>query len=114
MLILFPSDYFDIKMVDQSYEAEYNAVSTSPELKSVLFNYDEFVADGKLKIYPNKYSGECIYRGWMLTPQQYKVLYDFLLDFGITLINSPTEYNQCHLFPRVCLHQTQCLNNKTE
>ena len=101
MLILFPSDFFNIKKVDSDYEAEYNnAVTALPECRVALFNYDEFVADGVVKIYPkDSYSGKCIYRGWMLTPAQYKSLYDFLLNEGVTLINSPDEYDNCHLFP---------------
>ena len=76
MLILFPSDFFNIKKVDSDYEAEYNAVAAFSDYRVALFNYDEFVADGVAQIYPkDSYSGECIYRGWMLTPAQYKSLY---------------------------------------
>ena len=102
MIILFPSDYFDVKQIDPDYVAEYDAVCKIPEFKTVLFNYDEFVSDGKIKLYPKGYySSDCIYRGWMLTPEQYKSLYGFLFNKGITLINSPEEYNACHLFPNV-------------
>ena len=34
MLILFPSDYFDIKKIDEDYAHEYEAVCRIPEFKS--------------------------------------------------------------------------------
>ena len=100
MLFLFPSDYFNIKQIDPDYAAEYEAMCKIPEFKAVLFNYDEFVSDGKIKLHPKDYyTGDCIYRGWMLNPEQYQTLCSFLSGTGITLINSPTEYDACHLFP---------------
>jgi len=93
MLILFPSDYFDIKKIDDDYAQEYEAVCRISEFKPLLYNYDEFVDDKPLKLYPdNYYTGECIYRGWMLTPEQYATLYGKLHDNGIKLINTPTQY----------------------
>ena len=81
MLILFPSDYFDIKKVDSDYVQEYEAVAKLSGLNIILFNYDEFVSGMTIKVFPNaSYTGQCIYRGWMLTPAQYKTLYDFLLN----------------------------------
>jgi len=102
MLILFPSDYFNLKNVEPDYAAEYEAVSSIPEFKVVLFNYDGLAASGPIKVYPKDYhKGDCVYRGWMLTPEQYITLYNFLLDRNITLINTPEEYSACHLFPSV-------------
>lgn len=40
-----------------------------------------------------------IYRGWMLKPSQYEMLYRSLLEKNITLINSPGEYKFCHYLP---------------
>ena len=100
MLFLYPSDYFDIKKPDPHLAAEHEAMCKIPEFKAVLFNYDEFVREGRFRIYPKDYyKGDCIYRGWMLNPEQYSSLYDFLSGNGINLINSPKEYDACHLFP---------------
>jgi len=89
MLILFASDYFDIKKVDDDYVAEYEAVSRIPEFKPILYNYDEFINNKQLRLYPdNFYTGECLYRGWMLTPEQYTALYSKLCEKGIQLITS--------------------------
>ena len=98
-LIMFPSEYYDIKKPDPDYSVEFEAVCEIPEFKIVLFDYDTFLTEGKIKLYPdNYYKGECVYRGWMLKPEQYLSLYTVLSDKGITLINSPQQYENCHLF----------------
>jgi len=110
VLILFPSDYFDRKNVDPDFNAEYEAVCRIPEFKIVLFNYDGFISGEPLKIYPEaSHVGDCVYRGWMLKPEQYKRLYDLLQGKGILLINTPVEYDTCHLFP----HSRRFLHSDT-
>ena len=100
MLIMFPSEYFDTKQIDPTYAAEYKAVSKIPEFKVILFNHDAFVEDGTIKTYPKDYyTGDCILRSWMLTPEQYAKLYTHLAGVGVRLINSPEQYNTCHLLP---------------
>jgi len=102
MLILFPSDYDNIKQPDPDYKKEYEAVCQIPDFKIILYNYDSFAQGESLRIYPDNYfTGECIYRGWMLNPEQYTTLYDFLRSRDIKLINTPEEYNTCHLFPNI-------------
>ena len=100
LIILFPSEFLDIKKVDEAYISEYEAVCKIPEFKVMLYNYEELVSGGTIKIYSSeKHTGNCIYRGWMLKPEQYKLLYDSLKSKNIYLINSPDEYNTCHMFP---------------
>ena len=100
-MIMFPSDYFDPKKPDEAYLREYEAVCRiSGEV--LLFDYDGFVRGEKIKLYPNNYyKGECIYRGWMLSHRQYRDLYVYLEKSGIRLINTPEQYNYCHMFPLV-------------
>jgi len=108
LLILFPADYFDIKSIDLDFSSEYETVCQIPELNTAFFNYDGFVSGDPIKIYPKDYyTGDCIYRGWMLKPEQYKTLYDYLQNIGISLINTPEEYNACHLFPNAICHGLQ-------
>ena len=105
IIILLPSDYYDSKNVDPSFSVEYQAICQIPEFKTILLNYDGFVTGDRIKIYPkDHYTGDCIYRGWMLKPQQYKELYEYLYDKNILLINNPEEYNNCHLFPYAFNH----------
>ena len=40
-----------------------------------------------------------IYRGWMLTPKQYSILYNDLLSKNYKLINTREEYQNCHYLP---------------
>jgi len=108
MLILFPSDYFNPKQPDSDYKKEYEAVCHLPDIKIILYNYDGFMQNEPIKIYPNDYyTGKCIYRGWMLTPNQYRALFAFLEKSCITLINTPEQYDYCHMFPYVYPHIEQ-------
>jgi len=109
VLVLFPADHFNIKCVDPDFTAEYDAVCQIPNFKPVLFNYDDFISGEPIKIYPSDYyrSEFAIYRGWMMMPDHYHTFYDYLLNEDIGLINSPLEYNDCHLFPNVYLEIEQ-------
>lgn len=40
-----------------------------------------------------------VYRGWMLTVEQYRGLYDALAARGTRLVNTPEEYRHCHWLP---------------
>ncbi|MCH1949575.1 ATP-grasp domain-containing protein [Enterocloster sp. OA13] len=101
-LILYPSDYFNIRKPDPDYEYEYREAVRFPDLMAVFYNYDEFAVTGRLKFYPvDLKPGPCIYRGWMLKPDQYGYLYDTLLEQDVRLVNSPEEYRLCHEFPNV-------------
>lgn len=48
---------------------------------------------------PNEEKEIGIYRGWMLKPNQYELLYVALLDKNIELINNSSEYMFCHYLP---------------
>ena len=98
--ILYPADFFDLKKVDGDYEAEYWEALKFPELRILFYNYDEFAAGGALRFYPAAFQGGlCIYRGWMLQPQAYEALYRALEERGLRLVNTPSEYENCHEFP---------------
>lgn len=40
-----------------------------------------------------------VYRGWMVTPEQYTALYEALLAKNIRLMNTPAQYRLCHYLP---------------
>jgi hypothetical protein len=83
---LLPSDFFSFKQVDKMFSAEYSE-------GDCLINID----DGKYRLYnPTGYTGVIIYRGWMLTVDEYQSLYDWLAVRGIILINNPAQYQHAH------------------
>lgn len=102
MIVLFPSIYGDYTKIESDYSFEYDE-AVKNGIKTCTFNFDGFLDSNKpLKIggddLPNKVT-TAIYRGWMLKPVNYKRLYNELFKQNIKLINSPKEYEACHLFP---------------
>ncbi len=102
MRILYCDSVFDNKIIEPDYEEEKKA-ALKAGFDYSLISFEE-LTDGNIstairlvKETENKEFG--IYRGWMLTPSQYKNLFDGLLKKNIELINSPTEYQHCHYLP---------------
>ncbi|XGU46429.1 ATP-grasp domain-containing protein [Fusobacterium necrophorum subsp. funduliforme] len=89
------------KTVDPDYEKEY-ALALRLGFNVALFSYEELEL-GNLKLFqpPEKeIKGFTIYRGWMMKPELYKNFYQKLSEREIFLVNSPEEYNYCHLLPK--------------
>lgn len=84
------------KKVDEDYEEEYQAAKK--EHACALFSYENLQL-GKLSLYGEEISGLTIYRGWMMKPEMYRDFYNKLADKGIILINTPEEYEKCHMLP---------------
>lgn len=100
--LLYPSDYFDRNQADPCYSDEYQETCKMPWFEMIRYDYDTFALGGNLKLYPEILpKGLCIYRGWMLKPDKYQTLYHKLYEQQIVLINSPLEYEKCHLFPNI-------------
>jgi len=100
MLILFPSKKDNNYEADIYFEIEYEIAMKIEEFSAMLFNYDDFISGNGIRLNSNK-TGLCIYRGWMLSPSKYMEFYNQLFAKGIRLINSPSEYDTCHLFPNI-------------
>jgi len=102
MRIIYCDSVFDNKIIEPDYEEEKKfAVKAGFDFSLISF---EELTDGNIstalrfvKEPEKKELG--IYRGWMLTPNQYGNLYDDLLKKNIELINSPIEYKHCHYLP---------------
>jgi len=84
------------KRPDEDYEQEYKAAKT--HYSCALFSFED-INCGKLSLYGEKISGLTIYRGWMMSPETYMLLYEKLEEENIILINSPQEYETFHLLP---------------
>lgn len=102
MRILFCDSGFSPKEVDYMYQEEYDA-ALAASISCSLISF-EALKKGQLNsalkfVRSASEKEEAIYRGWMLSQTQYKLLYEALLLKNIQLINTPTEYAFCHYFP---------------
>lgn len=103
LYFLFCESPIQPKTVDEDYEAEWIAAREN-DFGTLLFNFEDLTSTDKLDratagIEPNDKLALVIYRGWMLTPQQYAILYAALLPKNYRLINSVAEYRNCHYLP---------------
>ena len=102
MRIIYCDSVLDRKIIDPDYEEEKKS-ALKAGFDFSLVSYEE-LTDGNISSTlkyvkaPEKMTPG-IYRGWMLTPDQYAVLYKGLLTKNIHLINNPTEYQHCHYLP---------------
>lgn len=88
---IYPSDYFDNKVVDESHSAEFNALKKSG-FKTILYtdsNRKSLRIQGDI----------CIYRGWMLSEHEYSNLEDFVNASGAKMLTSKDEYFKAHYMP---------------
>ena len=103
MNILFCNNPLAGKTADPEYDDELIAANENG-FTTVLFSYEDLTQDkdaefATRKIKPINTLQRIIYRGWMLKPYQYSLLYDALVKKNYKLINSPVEYQNCHYFP---------------
>jgi hypothetical protein len=98
MHILFPSDPFNKKVVDESHAIEYEALCASG-LNCALFSPLDF-DQGAFKPWPSLTPGDSVlYRGWMLMPEEYGRLHAAIsINDGVPL-TSPDQYRACHYLP---------------
>ena len=98
MLVLFPSSYLNKNYVDDEFSHEFNAAKEA-KIDTLLFNQELWDKKRELELIGEQNSdGVTIYRGWMMKPEVYKLFYNLCNSSGLTLLNSPEEYNNCHLF----------------
>ena len=100
---LFPCSYESRKSVDESYAAEFEAVSSIPKFRTALYNHDKLTTDPEyhIKLYPDLEPGFCIGRTWMMKPEEYARFHFDISVAGGQVVNSVLEYNQLHLFPNI-------------
>lgn len=102
LIMLFPSDYFNSEQIDEDLKKEYDAVVQTGLYDVILFSYDDWFNKGILKL--SKHTDgmvKAIYRGWMMTPDQYSMFQSELWLKNIDLIVSSWDYRNLHLFPYV-------------
>ena len=101
-LILFPSSFFSRENVDEDMQKEYDSVIVTGLFDVAIFGYSQWFDENKLLL-NKKFAKEqiAIYRGWMMSPEQYSNFYNLLLKKNIRLINNPNNYRLFHLFPNI-------------
>ncbi|APW63860.1 ATP-grasp domain-containing protein [Paludisphaera borealis] len=103
MLLVLCRDPLEHSRPDRAFEAEVAAIDRLG-LPYVLVDHDALVRGGDSARAVRRVSEQpetvlAVYRGWMVTPLQYRVLYDALAAKGIRLINSPEQYSHAHHLP---------------
>lgn len=103
MKIIYCCNPINNRVVDFDFENEYESASKNG-FEIELINFEALINNNVNKAIKTIYQSEspepAIFRGWMLTPEQYELLYDGLKDKNIQLINNPQEYLNCHYFPQ--------------
>ncbi|WP_196893025.1 ATP-grasp domain-containing protein [Aureivirga marina] len=102
MVLLFCDSVFDRKIIEPDYEKEQQ-IAKKYGFQTYLISHEELTDNhlkNALRFIPTLEEKEIgMFRGWMLTPNQYEKLYNRLLEKNIQLINSPKEYKHAHYLP---------------
>jgi len=96
--VLFCCDYFTHSQPDPDYAVEYDS-AIACGLPVYLFDFDRFTHDSILRMQPQAPAKMLMYRGWMMTSEQYARLSQSLSQQGFTLVTSPEEYVHAHYLP---------------
>lgn len=101
--ILFPSDYFNKKVVDSELKKEYYAAIECNKYNDIyIFSYDDWFNNETILLNNiPKSKINAVYRGWMMLPSQYEKFYHSLIDQNIQLVTTPDEYELLHIFPNI-------------
>jgi hypothetical protein len=103
MIVLFCADPLQSRQPDEAYHPEVEAASALG-IEYAIVNYETLVndRDAVKAVRQVSYSSSRrfgVYRGWMLRPDAYALLYDALQMKNIQLINDAAAYIHCHYLP---------------
>lgn len=103
MKFVFCSDPLNPRQPDEAYQAEVVAAERFG-IPFTLVDHDALVHENDpakaARRVPHQIAPSLgVYRGWMMTPDQYRLLYEALEGKGIRLINDPATYRYCHYLP---------------
>ena len=94
---IFPSDYFKSKQVDSDYLEQFECLQNRG-FETLVISL-EALNSGTSKIFPAPSYSKLVYRGWMLTPENYLRLADAVSSAGADLWISVDEYLSNHYLP---------------
>ncbi len=110
MTILLCNDVLQPSQVDQAFAEEVeSALKNGFEIALVDF---EKLNNGQIEAALRRVRSieeSVVYRGWMLRPAIYELLFDSLLERGANLVNTAQQYRHCHYLPEsyaIIAHQT--------
>jgi ATP-grasp domain, R2K clade family 2 len=100
---LFCESPFQTNKVEEDFEDQFISAKENG-FETLLFNFEDLTSADRFsvatkRIKPIEKLVNVIYRGWMLTPKQYSILYNDLLSKNFKLINTVEEYQNCHYLP---------------
>jgi hypothetical protein len=103
ILILFPADSLERFQPERDFRHEV-AAAQAAGFKTAIFDFDAFTRDEPLtlvlrRIPEAEIPRTAVYRGWMLSPEQYERLYEGLQAKNWHLLNTPAQYRRCHYLP---------------
>lgn len=103
LYILFCESPIQANKVDEDFVDQFNSAKGN-SFETLLFNFEDLTSADRFslatkRIKLNDKLVNVIYRGWMLTPKQYSILYNDLLSKNFKLINTVEEYQNCHYLP---------------
>ncbi len=103
MKLVYCSDPLNPRQPDDAYRAEAEAAERLGVPFS-LVDHDALTHDGDparavRRVPQQSEPGLGLYRGWMLTPDQYRLMYGALDARGVRLLNDPAAYRHCHHLP---------------
>ena len=103
LYILFCESPFEPNKVDEDFEDQFLSAKQNG-FTTIIFNFEDLISADRFsvatrRIKPIEKLEKVIYRGWMLTPKQYSILYKDLLLKNYQLINTVEEYQNCHYLP---------------
>lgn len=99
MIVLFPADPLDNRQIDPAYEAELNAAKAA-DVPCAILSFETLLANPERAV--QRIATEetlAVYRGWMLTAEQYTAFDEALTARGVRLINVAAAYKHTHHLP---------------
>lgn len=102
-LFIYPRDIFDKRAVDEAFAKEAHYVQLTGQHTIALMDSLALSENVPRKVFQNLslHSGvsDVVYRGWMLTVEEYSQLEEILRENGITLKTSSQQYEKAHHLP---------------
>lgn len=102
-MLLFPAEPFAGRIPDEAYAAELQAAEQRG-LTTSLVDFEALLEGDTARalrwVSRTDEVHTAVYRGWMMRPEIYTVLYEALQVRGWTLVNTPAQYIHTHHLPR--------------